>query len=132
MSQPRGPDEMSEIRFCNVIGGAWRVPLPAGPGADLVRALAEARPAAPGTPLPEAVAAPLAGLPALTRPGAAVLLAPPARAEAALLALAQWLHAARPAGHAAALSLIQPVPAGFTPEPPAGWRFIPLFSARLL
>ncbi len=134
----RGRDEMSELRFCHVIGGHWRVPLPEGPPADLARALALARPA-PGLPLPPPVAEAVAGLPAVIRAGAAILLAPPARAEPALLALAAWLHHARHAGgEAAALSLIQPLaadrldPLAATLPADGGWRFIPLFSARVL
>ncbi len=128
---PRGAEDLNELRFCHVIGGSWRVPLPGGAEADLARALAAARPA-PGLRLPQVVMAGIAGLPALVRPGAAVLLADAARAEPALFALAEWLHWCRCTGRdGGSLSLIQPISVPFQAQWP-GWRAIPLFSGDAL
>lgn len=128
---PRGAEDLNELRFCHVIGGSWRVPLPGGLATDLARAMAAAKPA-PGLRLPTEVAHGLIGLPALVRPGAAVLLADVHSAIPALFALAHWLHFCGQTGQqGAALSLIQPISAPF-PHPAPGWRAIPLFSGDVL
>lgn len=135
MTAIRGPEDWNELRFCQVIGGMWRVPSPGGWATDLARAAGAARPC-PGRLLPAALAAALAGMPALVRPGAAILLADAARAEAALYAMSHWLHDCHQAGQdPACLSLLQPVieptglPVAVTGQ---GWQLIPLFSAARL
>ncbi|MFB2531364.1 hypothetical protein ACEYYA_04270 [Paracoccus sp. p3-h83] len=107
------------------------MPLPGGAAADLARACALSRPD-PGRALPAPVADALSGLPALIRPGAAILLADSTRAEEALYAMAEWLHHCRAEGRdAACLSLIQPIAAPFA-HPPADWHLKPLFYGRTL
>lgn len=136
MTAIRGPEDWNELRFCHVIGGMWRVPSPGGLAADLARAMAAARPAPGGLLLPPALRSALAGLPALVRPGAAIVLADAARAQPALYALSHWLHECHHNGqNPACLSLIQPVAAPIRlPEAAAGhgWQLIPLFSASAM
>lgn len=118
--------DLSEKRFCQFVGGAWRVPHPQGAEADLERALALAG-SAQGAALPA-----LPPLPVLIRPGSAVLLATPEQQLAALAAIDLWCGFCDTSGAPrAALSLLQPVELLKPPVVP-GWRYIPLFrSSRL-
>lgn len=119
-------EDLSERGYCHFIGGAWRVPHPAGAAADLARAQRQAG-HAPGAPLPD-----LPATPALIRPGAAILLAPCAPSPASVATIERWCGLCRQNGQpVAALSLLQPCTEDAPPALP-GWCFIPLFRSATL